>query len=371
MTSNKALLADHKIETVIFIISFVLLSFLLSGCSSDDDSSDHYSCTDAGMGCSGNSVCIDGSCVCPKGFIQCLDGCIPFDDCCQDADCDFGESCIDGGCIDLCENISCPDSMRCVSGECRCQDSFKPCEEGCIPDDGCCSDADCAGEKICHEHVCSDKCDIISCRENEFCINGTCNCKDLFFRTSSGICLPKGMCETEKDCADHETCIAGFCTRDCYSYSEPIEISECFMDQAKLSKDVSYCDLVKEDKRNVCIYDVAIMNLDRSQCLLLPAKPPLDTFNYNQQQCVIEIAKLSQDEELCKKTPPATVLDPPDLDGYCRSQVKDYIESLNIKDIDECGDDCGCRYRFALRNDASYCSKVCAANKSSCLNEFY
>jgi hypothetical protein len=67
---------------------------------------------------------------------------------------------------------------------------FKPCPDGCVPDDGCCDTGECGANEQCVDHTCqwvsgfkpcgeacvltSACCTSNDCDPNQFCLNGTC-----------------------------------------------------------------------------------------------------------------------------------------------------------------------------------------------------
>ncbi|NOZ81194.1 MAG: hypothetical protein GXP63_05990 [DPANN group archaeon] len=376
-----------RTTTIILIVLFLGLVFLLAACSGTDDSRDGVSGPD------GNADALAGGIPCDSdaGLMRCGDSCIPLDSCCTDADCDLPEKCIDQGCVDPCLDVDCTAPFACEDGSCACPAGQKACDDTCIPDSGCCEETSlptslptplpagvsagsttvCPNGTVCHDHSCVALCDVVSCDASEYCEAGRCLCKDDYFKAASGACLPLGLCEVDRDCADDESCVSDRCTKNCYSYKEPVQISECFLEQAELQKDVSKCELVKEDKRDLCYFNVAVASQNRKVCSRLQTDPPIEIYRYNQQNCVIAVAKAAHDPDLCANTPSWTNLDPPDLDGYCREEVAHYLESLRIKDIGECGTDCDCRLRYAKRNSIEDCKGVCADDQGECTDYFY
>lgn len=353
-------------QTVLLLIVIATLSILMVSCSGEEEL---QGC--AALGCPDNQDCVDERCVCQEGFMRCETDCIPFESCCSDADCGVAERCLDHTCADPCADVSCTAPLLCVDGACSCPDGQEQCEDSCIPEDGCCTDDECGEGTTCFENRCSAPCEIVSCNPNEYCEEGACLCKENYFEAASGICLPKGLCEVDSDCSETEECIGERCLENCYSHKEKVQISECFLEQAELDKDPSKCITVMEEKRDQCYYKVAIAAKDRSICAYLHANPPIAIYWYNQQNCVIEVAKVSQDTGLCKKTPTWTSLDPPDVDAYCRQEVIWYIESLQLESIGECGNDCACRLRYAKRQTIELCNQVCPDEQGECTDYFY
>ncbi len=348
--------AKKRLALVIGFAAALALLIVISGCRDDSSASPEP------------KKAVES---CGEGEMLCFSDCIPLDSCCTSNDCDKGFECVNNECVNPCENVTCEGELYCSNGECVCPEGLKQCGDACIPEAGCCSQEDCSNTTVCFNNQCVEPCQAVQCSDRETCVGGECVCRDNYVRSVNGNCIEKGLCAADEDCEETQKCESGICVENCYSYKEPVEISECFFREALRTGNVETCEFVKEDKRNRCVFEVAVKNKERSLCFLLPVSPPASQWQYNRQLCVIEVAKVSQNPDLCRDTPKWTNLDPPDRDAYCRQKVVEYIESLTIKDIEECGDSCGCRYRFALRTGPELCSKVCPENRSSCLNEFY
>jgi hypothetical protein len=82
----------------------------------------------------GTATCANGTCgfTCNTGFKECNGTCIPSGNCCNDAECNGGQTC--------------------QNGTCACPTGTKPCNGSCIPNDQCCN----------------------GCPPGQTCQNGTC-----------------------------------------------------------------------------------------------------------------------------------------------------------------------------------------------------
>ncbi len=154
--------------------------------------------------------CIAGNCapyctegLCPTGLV--CDGtfCVPR--ACQNADCQEGQYCRDGECVDACQGVFCPDSQSCIAGRCQdlceqihCDSSCEVCSRGtciarCLPGDcepgysciegrceqSLCLDVECAEGLLCHAGVCEAACQRVRCPRGYTCSNGVCELEDI------------------------------------------------------------------------------------------------------------------------------------------------------------------------------------------------
>ena len=185
--------------------------------------------------CPEGELCIEGHCVdrcnnneCPTGLL-CIEGfCI---EPCDAVDCAANQICEEGRCIDPCEGVVCGDGA-CVMGECgddTCERTGCPEGQRCVG--GLCAadpclDADCADGEFCREGACVSSCATVSCALNERCIDGDCvpdpcfgiECSDGD-RCEAGLCGPDPCAGVE--CPEGQTCNDGFCGGD------PCQSIEC------------------------------------------------------------------------------------------------------------------------------------------------
>jgi hypothetical protein len=99
---------------------------------------------------------------CKGSTKKCGKKCIPSDDCCANADCGNGGSC--------------------VSGACTCTGGFKACNGACLPEADCCDAADCDDGDPCTQNVCNANgaCsnptspDLTNCGGGKQCSGGVC-----------------------------------------------------------------------------------------------------------------------------------------------------------------------------------------------------
>ncbi len=104
------------------------------------------------LGCLGDLICLDSMCVAdPCAGVDCATGC---------AD-PLGCSCVEGACVDNCDDNLCPDGQRCgVDGACR-------------PDT--CADVTCGDGERCEGGACvPDPCDGVTCQAGDACVDGDC-----------------------------------------------------------------------------------------------------------------------------------------------------------------------------------------------------
>ena len=127
----------------------------------------------------------------------------------EDAECEDGEVCAFGGCVDPCVNNECPGVLLCVDGLCV----------------DACDAAGCAPEEVCEEGVCIDPCAAVDCGAGERCVGGGCVGDDCF---EAGCpmgqrCAVGGLCEDDPcadvECAPGESCREGRCVPSCADVS--------------------------------------------------------------------------------------------------------------------------------------------------------
>lgn len=101
---------------------------------------------------------------------------------------------------DPCEGIECPEGKVCKQGKCTCE-TGKACGEDCIPQDACCTDADCEGK--CTDNECA-----VPCSHGEVFKEGECKCAEGFkFCEQQDKCIPRDACCTLFNCGSFEECV--------------------------------------------------------------------------------------------------------------------------------------------------------------------
>ena len=105
----------------------------------------------------------------------------------------------------LCDQVSCDDNSKCVSGECVCDSGFKRCEKECISENLCCDSGDCSlgefcEEGICMRHVCPFNQIFNSKKQKCVCDDASkwCSLQDK--------CIPKANCCVHADCGNDYAC---------------------------------------------------------------------------------------------------------------------------------------------------------------------
>lgn len=195
-----------------------------------------------GNACGINSVCINtiGSydCRCRDGFFgnpfvgcssvhpgPCTDPSIC--DCSVDVPCPLDHTCINGKCVNKCNNVQCGPKAVCQEGTCICLSGYTGTADdlvkGCYLST-CSNNLECDSQQICF-HVakgvrkCVDACSKRQCGPNAFCVTqnhvSSCLCVDGYFGNPSNLingCQPDrsiatSMCTKDSDCAQDSFCI--------------------------------------------------------------------------------------------------------------------------------------------------------------------
>ncbi len=151
---------------------------------------------------------IDGDGLCPDSkrcvFGECVDPCF-------EGGCNEGQTCTeDGACIDsACIGVTCPALERCREGTCY------PACEGVV----------CPHNQQCVAGRCTDLCDVLTCGAEEVCVDGACvpqcpcrSCGTDEICGADGACTPIGcdivLCDEGFYCADgvcHDSCDGATC----------------------------------------------------------------------------------------------------------------------------------------------------------------
>jgi MYXO-CTERM domain-containing protein len=160
--------------------------------------------------CDDGLVCDRGKCVppcgsgefpCTAGFVCSAAGtCV--DPLCEGVDCDPGQVCNAGECIDACKDVTCPYGHVCRLGVCVDPCESIECDEGYSCNLGVCVDCDCKGCDdgfTCSDNVCvDDACSSVTCDAGSHCVDGDCvdNCEGAECPGGAacvdGACMPPG-----------------------------------------------------------------------------------------------------------------------------------------------------------------------------------
>lgn len=136
-------------------------------------------------------ICFEGSC--QPGFTCDRDTGSCVEDPCVGVECEAGQRCSEGSCVDACDGIVCPHGFECISGSC-----VDPCASVTCGDDQFCREGLCAnrcpcspcpaGETCNADGTCTPRgCDIINCPEGFFCEDGAC------LNACEGVVCPSGQ----------------------------------------------------------------------------------------------------------------------------------------------------------------------------------
>ena len=157
---------------------------------------DPGNCGGCGITCADGAICLNGSCSCPSGLVECTGVCV--DKTTSIANC--------GACGNSCVSPV-NGTATCVSGTCgfTCNSGFTTCGASCVdtsvdPNNcGSCS------------HICSAGCSNGSCEPT--CSDGFKNGSETDIDCGGGTCSPCAdgkMCSGDTDCAS-DICISGRC----------------------------------------------------------------------------------------------------------------------------------------------------------------
>jgi hypothetical protein len=153
----------------------------------DDTDNDCNGEIDDGDLCPTDHICVRGTCVraCNTGEFQCDVGlscdsgyCVDPD--CVDVECEVGDVCRDGTCVNSCTGIVCPVGQDCIDGRCIAACAGVECAAGSVCDRGVCvglcsctgcpTGKECAADGLCVEPGCED----VMCGAGETCVDGAC-----------------------------------------------------------------------------------------------------------------------------------------------------------------------------------------------------
>ncbi len=208
---------------------------------------------DEGELCSGDQICVRGSCVDPCESSECGNinetciegGCVNR---CEIANCEYGWTCENGVCSDPCADIRCPMGQVCARGECFNNSCY---EVGCLPGQVClenqciidpCKALTCEADEFCRitgdQGECVKSCAGISCLGNEKCVDGLCyvdRCAQV--NCAEGQICQDGNC-IRNDCVGilcgvGRTCIAGSCVDDPCLHVQCPAGEKCVLEQNK------------------------------------------------------------------------------------------------------------------------------------------
>jgi hypothetical protein len=157
----------------------------------DDVDNDCNGEVDDGDLCNPDQICLRGTCVgnCSTGEFQCEPGLACDDGYCVDpdcvgVDCDVGDVCRNGECVNACSGIVCPVGQDCIDGRCI----------------AACAGVTCAAGSVCDRGVCVGLCSCTGCPAGEEC-------------HPDGLCVEPG-CENVM-CDPGQTCVGGNCVDVC------------------------------------------------------------------------------------------------------------------------------------------------------------
>ena len=214
--------------------------------------------------CSQNEVCVSQECMCSKGFIPGVAGCVDVDECSDDpchstatcinllgsykcscpygtvgdpkdggcvkpSECDSDSDCKEDGqichknggshnkCMDPCSSSVCGPNSKCEVEErqpvCVCQDGYfgnpNNLSNGCVKAE-CINDNDCSSNRMCHtpSYRCINPCENINCaygRCQAVDHKAVCQCKEGFHMAKDGTCVDTNECQLENPC--HRTAV--------------------------------------------------------------------------------------------------------------------------------------------------------------------
>ena len=145
-----------------------------------------------GSACIGG-LCNGGGCACFNGFKACQGRCIPDDQCCTSADCGSGGTC--------------------QSGTCICGGGSKRCGNQCIPAANCCGDSDCTGGRTCLSGSCAFTCPTGDCPASCACWGALPNNVDVCAQIVPDPCS-RSACDANGGCGSGQGCAQFTCDAD-------------------------------------------------------------------------------------------------------------------------------------------------------------
>jgi MYXO-CTERM domain-containing protein len=135
----------------------------------------------AGLVCRDDGYCVDPACEtvqCDVGQICYAGDCV---DPCGGVVCPFGQECRAGRCVDPCAGVACGDNRVCIDGACLTTCECSGCGDGslCSADRGmcieaACNDVSCEPGTHCEGGSCVDDCDGAVCPPGQSCEAGEC-----------------------------------------------------------------------------------------------------------------------------------------------------------------------------------------------------
>ena len=136
---------------------------------------------------------------------------------CSEAEaCGFGETCVEGTCVEA----GCATSAQCDM-EFYCNN--RVCVPGCEGDDDCYPGSECDREQgVCVESRCVET--SVDCGFREFCNTATGDCYDA----GGNYCKPCDADNQTADCGEDNYCLAGYCGVDCSGGRECPSGFECY-----------------------------------------------------------------------------------------------------------------------------------------------
>lgn len=205
-----------------------------------------------GNACGNNAVCINSNggydCRCKDGYYG-----NPFTSCqrvevgtCKDPNfctcnqkllCPLEYTCVNGECVNKCNNVKCGPRSVCQDGTCVCPSGYfgdpHDLRRGCKQQGHCSNDLDCKAQQICFQigkgtRKCVDGCSKQQCGPNAFCITenhiSSCLCTDGYFGNPNNLiegCQP-GKSTTDISCNNNDDCKTGY-----FCLLSPNGVQEC------------------------------------------------------------------------------------------------------------------------------------------------
>ncbi|ETN60100.1 dumpy [Anopheles darlingi] len=176
-------------------------------------------------------------CACKTDMLMDRSGsCRPIvvEECRTDDECPDTDRCVRGQCVTACREDRCGLNAQCTSGNHRAQCSCSPGYVGnphieCLPEPRvitpkeCAVDDDCAIDRACRNERCENPCAEDGCGRGALCRvenhRARCTCPVTFTMDVNGNCVPPTedlpRCRSNSDCTRSETCVNELCTNPC------------------------------------------------------------------------------------------------------------------------------------------------------------
>lgn len=182
--------------------------------------------------------------------------------CATSSDCDEGQSCEEGECVD----VGCRDDDACSEESPRCDVESSVCVE-------CLEAGDCADGFECEEFACVPGCETSDdCTAGERCVDAICaplcatdlDCADGS-HCADFLCVPD--CSASSECADGEACGDGRCVPACASADECDDGQACVVDVCRdTCEEALECGLGFDCVDDACIAVDLVCHPDETWC---------------------------------------------------------------------------------------------------------